>query len=189
MRCTDNVAARSEVLGALILAGGASRRMTRDKALELWDGERAVDRVWKLALRVGADRVLVVGRDYGLPFVLDPDKAAGPAGGLIAGAAELVSRGVTRLLVLAVDAPTVRVEDLCEPIGSSPPGAAYEGLHLPMVIDVSALPKVADGWPLARLAEVAGLARPACSPETHRRLKGANTPAEKSMLEADRRRG
>jgi molybdopterin-guanine dinucleotide biosynthesis protein A len=36
-------------LGAIILCGGGSRRMGRDKALLDWGGERAIDRVAALA--------------------------------------------------------------------------------------------------------------------------------------------
>ena len=44
-----------------------------------------------------------------------------------------------RALVLAVDAPTIRAPDL-EPLLTTPSSAvAYEGLHLPLVIDIDAI--------------------------------------------------
>jgi molybdopterin-guanine dinucleotide biosynthesis protein A len=56
--------------GVLILTGGGSRRMGRDKAALDWGGVRAVDRLAELARALGAQRVLTVGADLGLPFVL-----------------------------------------------------------------------------------------------------------------------
>jgi molybdopterin-guanine dinucleotide biosynthesis protein A len=42
--------------GAIILCGGASRRMGRDKAALDWDGVRAVDRLAAWRECVGAER-------------------------------------------------------------------------------------------------------------------------------------
>ena len=50
---------------------------------------RASRRVFDLAASVCGDRVLVSGRDYGLPFVADPHPLAGPTAGILAGAAVL----------------------------------------------------------------------------------------------------
>src|SRR4051812_31729314 len=117
------------VIGGLVLAGGGSQRMGRDKAVVEWDGGRAVDRGFALASEI-CDQVLVSGGDYGLPFVADPHPGAGPVAGLLAGAAELKARGCSKLLVLAVDAPTLRVSDLELLLSAGPPGAAFEGLPL-----------------------------------------------------------
>src|SRR4051812_23167963 len=94
--------------GGLILAGGASRRMGQDKALVEWDGARAVDRVFALAGEVCDGPALVSGGDYGLPFVADPQPMAGPVAGILSGAAMLLAQGCNVMLVLAVDAPTLR---------------------------------------------------------------------------------
>lgn len=170
-------------LGAVILAGGASRRMGDDKAVQDWGGLRAVDRVAALAQALGADPVVVAGGDYGLPFVPDPSPGAGPVAGLLAGAAMLAAAGCRRVVVLAVDAPTARADDLAPLFAAGAPGAAFEGLHLPMVVDLAALPAEAQGdWPIARLAERAGLARPTCSDDVRLRLRGANTPDERARL-------
>jgi hypothetical protein len=96
-------------LGAIILCGGASRRMGREKAVLDWDGQRAVDLVAALARAVGAQALVTAGADLGLPWVPDDEAFAGPVGGVLAGARAL---GTPRLLVLAVDAPTATAEDL-----------------------------------------------------------------------------
>jgi molybdopterin-guanine dinucleotide biosynthesis protein A len=167
-------------LGAIILCGGGSRRMGRDKALLDWGGERAIDRVTALAKAAGAETLVTAGADLGLPWVPDGEAGAGPVGGVLAGVAAL---GTARLLVLAVDAPTVTIEDLAPLLAAAAPGATYEGLPLPMVLDASALPESAEpGWPLRRLAERAGLAALPVPDGALARLRGANTPEERADL-------
>ncbi|NQE63903.1 molybdenum cofactor guanylyltransferase [Caulobacter sp. RHG1] len=164
-------------LGAIILCGGASRRMGRDKAVLDWGGARAVDRVAALARAVGAQALVTAGADFGLPWVPDEDAMAGPVGGVLAGARFL---GTERLLVLAVDAPTVTVDDLAPLL---PGGGHYEGLPVPMVLEAAALPVEAQaGWPLRRLVERAGLAALAAPEGALARLRGANTPEERADL-------
>jgi molybdopterin-guanine dinucleotide biosynthesis protein A len=170
------------LFGAIILTGGASRRMGADKAALEWDGQRAVDRVAALATAAGAVRVLTAGVDHGLEHVDDPAPGAGPVGGVLAGARALAAHGLARALVLAVDAPTVTVEDLA-PLLAGEPGAFYEGLPVPMVVTLSALPVDAEaGWPLRRLVERAGLVALACDDALRLRLRGANTPEERDRL-------
>lgn len=164
-------------LGAIILCGGASRRMGRDKALLDWGGVRAVDRVAALARTVGATALVTAGADLGLPWVPDDETAAGPVGGVLAGARAL---GTERLLVLAVDAPTMTAEDLAPLLAA---GGFYEGLPIPMVVETRALPADAEaGWPLRRLVERAGLAALPVPEGAMARLRGANTPEERKDL-------
>lgn len=169
--------------GVLILTGGGSRRMGRDKASLDWDGVRAVDRVAALARGLGAGAVLTVGADLGLPFVPDTQPGAGPVGGVLAGVAALKRLGLDRALVLAVDAPTVTTADLAPLLKAPAPGAAYEGLPLPMALAFSHLPEDAQaGWPLRRLVERAGLLAVNLPAGAEARLRGANTPEEHSQL-------
>jgi molybdopterin-guanine dinucleotide biosynthesis protein A len=164
-------------LGAIILCGGASRRMGRDKAVLDWDGARAVDRVAALARAVGAEALVTAGADLGLPWVPDDAAFAGPVGGVLAGARAL---GTARLLVLAVDAPTVMAEDLAPLLVG---GGYYEGLPVPMVFEAAALPVDAEaGWPLRRLVERAGLTALPVPAGAMGRLRGANTPEEREGL-------
>ncbi|MBW8812914.1 MAG: NTP transferase domain-containing protein [Caulobacterales bacterium] len=171
-------------LGVILLAGGRSVRMGEDKAVLDWGGRRAVDRLADLAAVLGASRVLTAGgADYGLPRVADLEADGGPVAGLAAAIGPLRQAGCARALALAVDAPTLRPEDLAPLLASPSPGAAFEGLHLPMVFDLAAAPaEAAAGWPLARFVERAGLARLACPEAARLRLRGANTPEERARL-------
>ncbi|HEX5377964.1 MAG TPA: hypothetical protein VFW47_05290, partial [Phenylobacterium sp.] len=66
---------------------------------------------------------------------------------------------------------------------SPAPGAAFEGLPLPMVLEVAAAPAEAEAeWPLRRLVERAGLLQLTPSPDALLRLRGANTPEEYGRL-------
>ena len=169
--------------GALILTGGGSRRLGRDKAVLEWGGVRAVDRVAELARAVGAREVLTVGADLGLPWVPDPEPGAGPVGGVLAGVEALRALGLGRALILAVDAPTLTAEDLAPLLAAVVPGAAYDGLPLPMVLSFAAVPEgVEAGWPLRRLVERAGLLTVGLAADAEARLRGANTPEERARL-------
>jgi molybdenum cofactor guanylyltransferase len=171
------------MLGAIIMTGGRSLRMGADKAELEWFGRRAVDLVDHIARNAGASEVITVGtRSYGLRFVPDPAPGGGPVGGILAAASALEARGVDRLLILAVDAPTLTVGDL-EPLLQVKGGAAYDGLHLPLVMPVSAIPDDAkNDWPIARLADRSGALRLPVPGEALARIKGANTPAERRSL-------
>lgn len=173
-----------QALGAMILSGGGSRRMGQDKAGLDWLGRRAIDRVEGLARAVGAGHVVSVGPDdFGLPRVIEDQPFGGPVGGVLAGARALQALGLVRALVLAVDAPTLTPADLAPLLAAAGTGAAYEGLHLPMVVALDALPGEAPAdWPLARLAREAGIARLACPPQALLRVRGANTLQERQAL-------
>lgn len=176
-----------QALGAMILSGGGSRRMGQDKAGLDWLGRRAIDRVADLARAVGAEHVVSVGPDdFGLPRVIEQQPFGGPVGGVLAGARALRGLGAARALVLAVDAPTLTPADLAPLLAVAGAGAAYEGLHLPMVAVLDALPGEAPAdWPLARLAQLAGIVRLACPHEARLRVRGANTPQERQALLAE----
>jgi len=170
-------------LGAIILAGGASRRMGEDKALQMWGERRAIDHVAALARSVGARPVITAGGgDYGLPRVSEPVPESGPVAGVLAGVAGL-SGAAERVLILAVDAPTIRAADLQPLLDAEGPGAAYAGLPLPMVLHLVAMPADArDDWPLKRLVDRAGLRQLPLGRASAARIRGANTPAERARL-------
>lgn len=163
---------------AVILCGGASSRMGEDKARLDWAGQSAVGRLAEVCRGLGAQSVITAGGNLGLPFVLDARE--GPCGGILAAAGQIDAE---RVLVLAVDAPTLAADDLRPLLAADAPGAAYDGLPLPMVIARSAIPADAEaGWPLRRLVERAGLASIVSPPAARARLRGANTPEERAEL-------
>lgn len=162
---------------AIILAGGRSARMGADKATLQWNCERTVERVWHLAREAGASEVVVAGGDYGLPFVSDAVTHGGPVGGVLAGVAALGS--AERFLILAVDAPTLLVEDLRQLLAAGPPGAAFRGQPLPMVVWRDAVSySLRSDSPLRQFVERAGLQNITQPRDASARLRGANTPAE-----------
>lgn len=90
----------------VVLAGGASRRMGRDKALLEFGGETLVARAARALANV-ADPVVIADRGRGLVpgFPSVPDGAgAGPAAGILGAAAALPGRS---LLALACDLPWI----------------------------------------------------------------------------------
>jgi molybdopterin-guanine dinucleotide biosynthesis protein A len=165
-------------LGVAILVGGASRRMGSDKAQLIWGGMRAVDRCAALGLALGADHVLTAGGDYGLDFVLDPSPQAGPVAGLLAAAKRFSDLGLSQILALAVDAPTLTAIDL-RPLLEVTGGAYFDGFPLPLFAPIAALDFSAPpDWPLRRLVAQSSLLTLACPPDSAARLRGANTPQE-----------
>ena len=96
-------------VAALLLTGGASRRLGTDKAEVVVDGEQLATRTARLLAQV-AHPVLEVGPGYtSLPRVDDGGDRPGPLAAVAAGAAALVrTPGVaagTPTLVVAVDMP------------------------------------------------------------------------------------
>lgn len=172
-----------KLLAAIVLTGGRSTRMGEDKGARIWGARRAVDWVVDLAERVGAAQVITAGGfEYGYDHVPDPTPHAGPVSGILAGLDRLDGR-FARVLVLAVDAPTVSQSDLRLLMATAGPGASFTGMPLPMVIDASLRPAdVQSDWPLRRFVERAGLAQLVAAPESMARLRGANTPEEQALL-------
>lgn len=86
----------------VVLAGGRSSRMGRDKALLPWRGRRLIDYAVDTLRQTGCARVLVSGNYAGYQCVADQFPDRGPLGGL-ASVAQVVRNGL--LLVVAVDQP------------------------------------------------------------------------------------
>lgn len=105
---------RDNTIG-VILAGGASRRMGRDKADVEIEGERMVDLVAD-ALGPVAGRLVVAGRTRppsGVAAIAVPDAIDGQLGPLAGLAAVMsISPAGARLVTVAVDQPWVRTETL-----------------------------------------------------------------------------
>lgn len=104
---------RFSVVG-LILAGGKSTRMGRDKAGLMLQGETLLARSQRVLEAVGCDSIMVSGGHVGGLVDNYPEK--GPLGGIEAGV-QFVSQhpentNSTRLLVIPVDMPKLRARTL-----------------------------------------------------------------------------
>jgi len=127
-------------LTGVILAGGHSLRMGRDKAWLEVEGRPLLARQAETLRAAGADEILISGRpeaDYagfGWRVVADEFAGAGPLAGIHAA---LRAARAPLLLVLAVDMPAMRPEVLAKLAQAAPPGGG-------------AVPRIA-GWvePLA----------------------------------------
>jgi molybdopterin-guanine dinucleotide biosynthesis protein A len=158
--------------------------MGRDKARLAWRGRPAIDVIAQVASEAGAGSVVTVGpNDYGYPIIVERTPGGGPVGGIVEACSALRRRGCSRALFLACDAPALTSGDLAPLLASPAPGAAYEGLHLPLVIDLARVPhEAAPGWSLRRLIAEAGLVLVPPGADAVGRLRGANTPGELSAL-------
>ncbi len=105
----------------LVLCGGKSSRMGRDKALLKLAGETLLARTIRLGKALGARQVLVSRNQPG--FIQDQIKDAGPMAGISAALSYCDSRW---LLVLPVDMPLLSTEAL-EPLLTETLGAQQAG--------------------------------------------------------------
>lgn len=110
-RATGPRVARTGRIGALLLTGGASRRMGVDKATLLVGGVACAARLARLLHDV-ADTVLEVGPGRTpLEVVAEPEPGSGPLAAIAAGRAALVARGLDGpAVVCACDLPSVTAE-------------------------------------------------------------------------------
>jgi len=117
---------------AVILAGGKSSRMGRDKAFLEFEGKTLLARQVELAHEVGAKEIFISGRvntDYsafGCPVLVDNFSDAGPLAG-IERALHICSTPI--MLVLAVDMPNMTTSFL-------------QHLAAHCVEDIGAIPRV-----------------------------------------------
>lgn len=127
-------------LAAVIICGGASRRMGVDKAVLEIDGERLIDRVAR-RLETVADPIFVAsgkpGRLGALPWpeVADIVEDGGPAAGLVAGLQAAQDRGATAVAAVAADLPDVDpavLQALAQRLASPPQGATRHDVVVPV---------------------------------------------------------
>jgi molybdopterin-guanine dinucleotide biosynthesis protein A len=95
-------------VAGLLLTGGAGRRMGRDKAELMVDGQRLADRAARVLAEVAEPALEVGPGRTELESVREDPAGTGPLAALAAGSAALRDRGRTEpVLVLAVDMPAV----------------------------------------------------------------------------------
>jgi molybdopterin-guanine dinucleotide biosynthesis protein A len=185
------------VIRGVVLAGGRSTRMGRDKAtLPLASGERLVDRVVAAvaaALRAAgepAPRVLVSGDVAGHECLPDAAPGLGPLGGLATVLGRLPAADAGWLLVVPVDLPALTPAPLAALLAAPREGAAalaFEGEALPALLRLDARVRAAVAARAAasgrdravwRLLDDLGARRIPVDPGLAHELANANTPEE-----------
>lgn len=129
-------AATPAPLAALILAGGRSTRMQRDKAALDYGGETQLARAFRLVREVVPDAFVSVRADQvadpvraAYPQIVDGAEGAGPAAGILAAFA---ARPAHAWLVVAVDLPlldAVTLTHLLAHRASASLATAYASAH------------------------------------------------------------
>jgi molybdenum cofactor guanylyltransferase len=141
---------------AAVLAGGASRRMGRDKATLAVGGAALASLALAAAARVADPVVLVApeghpARRLGPRVVTDPGQ-----GPLAALAAALAALAAEHVLVLAGDHPGLRVELLAHLVGLAPRGEAVACRRGPRLEPLVAVYRRAPALAVARARLAAG---------------------------------
>jgi molybdopterin-guanine dinucleotide biosynthesis protein A len=114
----------------VVLAGGLSLRMGRDKALLPWQGRPLIERQIAVLREAGVDSVQVSGERPNYHGVADPVAHAGPLGG-IAGIAAVCEDG--ELLIVPVDMPRLPPSLLQRLLAAPRAGCIHFASHvLPM---------------------------------------------------------
>ena len=172
----------------IVLAGGRSSRMGRDKASLPWAGGTLLDRMIELMRLAGAECVLVSGERPVHGGIPDSWPARGPAGGLASVLPQCID-GVA--VVVPVDLPLLepaRIRVLADAAGTE--GAAcFRARPLPCALRVDAATRgkvnalmhaSANGPAMRRL--LAALGAIGLDPGDVRDLRPCNTPADWAAL-------
>lgn len=171
---------RSAPVG-MVLAGGTSRRMGRDKALLNWRGRPLMTHMREQLIRAGCRPALINRNGPGCIHDVFPD--AGPVAGIHAVIQAVPAPGY---LVVPVDMPLLRSATLRALVDTAPAGSRYPGDScLPCYLDTPEPQKLArllqerlqqEHPPLRWLLEELR-ARP-CSAGTDNERRNINTPEQ-----------
>ena len=121
----------------VVLAGGKSRRMGRDKAMLPFRGHPLLEHMLDLLAQGGADSRLVSGQYAGYACIPDVCADGGPIAGIHAVAASLPGR---RLLFVPIDMPLLDAALIRRLLTEAPDalGVRFEDYALPMRLDATA---------------------------------------------------
>jgi len=121
-------------ISVVILAGGQSSRMGKNKALLMREGKTQLQHCVDLMTEMGFAEVKVSGQYHGYQCVLDLHPQLGPLAGIEAGVLNAGSY-CTGLLVLPVDMPLLSKEEVRELLAqANAQGGYYDEALFPMLL-------------------------------------------------------
>lgn len=178
----------------IVLAGGRSSRMGRDKAMLAWHGRTLLEHAIDLLVRAGCDRVLASGQRPGFPHVTDLVPGYGPLGGLHSVLSKRADLAGSCLVVVPLDMPLLRPAFLramwSTTLTFELAGLACDGHALPMTVqnDPELRRAVSKRLERGRGASLRGLQKDLALPrfplpaDAATMLSNMNTPAEWSRF-------
>jgi len=124
----------SAPMAGIVLAGGLSSRMGRDKAMLPWQGRTLLEHMRGLLMLAGAERVWVSGRYPAFDGIPDRVARCGPLGGLYSVALQMPDGPAW---VVPVDTPRLTPR-LLQQLRDAQSGRCtiYDGHPLPMLFNV-----------------------------------------------------
>ena len=170
-------------LAGIVLAGGQSSRMGENKADLVWRGQTLVAHAQASLRAAGCDPVLISGRPDLPNGFADSRKAAGPAHALL-DSLDQVPNTVDGLLVVPVDMPLLRTEDLA-PLTRHKPDrpCAWQTHPLPLYLPAAKVEISRDEvWSIRKLITDLGVNWLELDEKRLARLRNINTPEQFAAL-------
>lgn len=121
-------------LAAVIMVGGKSSRMGKDKATLPYKGKRLVDVVADVVRGAGVDNLYVSGEIYGYTSLPDLLAERGPMGGICSSSVRLHNQ-YKRVLFIPVDIPMLSLE-LLRLLMAQPATCHFEHHPLPCLLSL-----------------------------------------------------
>ena len=186
---------KMNVIG-VVLAGGRSSRMGRNKALLSFSGSKLVDHMSERLLAGGVKRVVVSGAIPGVECIADEVSGLGPLGGLKSILNQVKDDQAMWLLVVPVDMPRLtpqNLRSLLNQCSENVDAVFFSGLEMPLVLKVSSRVREAIVFLLEntdpRLRSIRGLLMGLNTVEvalprvSDREFANVNTPLDWSLVQ------
>lgn len=160
-------------IAGIVLAGGRSSRMSKNKALLLWEGVPLVEHMANILRKSGVSQVLISGAVEGFETIPDKEPFSGPAKAL----GDLISScsSFEGFLCVPVDMPLL-TPDMLRTLTDIPQGACFEGYPLPAYLPFKA--NISSANSMRELVKEIGISCIPLPADWEKFMANANTPEE-----------
>mgnify|MGYP001003596910 CR=1 FL=1 len=130
---------KNKDVAGVILIGGKSSRMGKDKASLMFNNLRLVDHIAEILISSGFKKIITSGIIKGYESVPDLVKNKGPVGGICSSIIHCQKNSLTKLVIIPVDMPLISSEVVNFMIESSDDSefTHFEEKPLPLVVRIS----------------------------------------------------